>query len=259
MDATLALSLALSGVIGLSLGVFGGGGSILAVPVLVYVTHIAPGAAVGMSLAIVGTTSLAASIVHHRRGCVRIPVALLFGGAGVVTAFFGARLTRMVSPRALMLAFALLMIVVGAAMIRRPRTPLPVLPVETNPHVRWIRALLAGAGVGAVTGFLGVGGGFLVVPALMAFTGLEMREAVGTSLLVIAINSAAGFLGHLGGNAMDIGLVAGLTALAVLGALVGERAARNFPVEKLRRGFAVFVVLVGVAVALSSGLSGRMA
>src|SRR6185436_6731508 len=110
VDSTLALSLALCGLIGFALGAFGGGGSILAVPVLVFVTRIAPSAAVAMSLAIVGTTSLAASYAHHRRGQVRLQVALLFGGSGILTAFLGAKLTHLVSGRVLMLSFAALMV-----------------------------------------------------------------------------------------------------------------------------------------------------
>jgi uncharacterized membrane protein YfcA len=111
--------------------------------------------------------------------------------------------------------------------------------------------------VGLVTGFFGVGGGFLVVPALIAFAGLDMREAVGTSLLVIAINSAAGFVGHLGGGHLDLGLVAGLTTAAVAGALVGERIARGISTLRLRRGFGVIVVAVGFAVVLAGRLAGH--
>jgi uncharacterized membrane protein YfcA len=256
VDALLVLSLLLSGVIGFALGVFGGGGSILAVPMLVFVTRVVPSAAVGMSLAIVGATSLVAGYAHHRRGQVRLKVALLFGGAGILTAFLGARLTHFVSGEVLMLAFAALMILVGGWMLKSARQ------VQSPEHRdesaaeprrrRMVQALLAGAAVGGITGFLGVGGGFLVVPALIAFTGLGMREAVGTSLLVIAINSAAGFVGHMGAGALNLGLVAALTIAAVLGAVVGERTGRAVSIAKLRRGFAVFVIAVGIGVAASS-------
>jgi uncharacterized membrane protein YfcA len=250
---SLTLSVALSGLIGLSLGVFGGGGSILAVPVLVYVTHIAPGAAVGMSLAIVGATSLAASYAHRRCGRVSVPVPLTFGGAGIVTAFLGARLTHLVPDRVLMLTFATLMIVVGGWMLLGGRARKSIeAQARARPHLTYTFA--AGAAVGAITGFLGVGGGFLVVPALVAFARLDMREAVGTSLLVIAINSAAGFVGHLGANDLHLGLAALLAVAAVLGALAGERAARHLSVARLRGGFALLVMVVGVAVAVSSGI-----
>jgi uncharacterized membrane protein YfcA len=256
VDALLVLSLALSGLIGFALGVFGGGGSILAVPMLVFVTRVTPSAAVGMSLAIVGATSLVAGYAHHRRGQVRPKVALLFGGAGVVTAFLAARLTHLVAGDVLMLSFAALMILVGGWMLTGAGQVHPSEHRDESAagprRPRRMQAFLAGAVVGGITGFLGVGGGFLVVPALIAFAGLGMREAVGTSLLVIAINSAAGFVGHLGTGSLDFGLVAALTLAAVGGAVVGERAGRAVSIAKLRYGFAVFVIAVGVAVAVSS-------
>jgi len=255
VDASLILSLLLAGAIGFMLGIFGGGGSILTVPVLVYVTHVSPAAAVGMSLAIVGTTSLVASHAHARQGGVHTPTALLFGGAGMLTAFLGARLTHYVSGRTLMLAFASLLLFVGAWMLFGRQT------VSTKPARprRLLRALLAGLVVGGLTGFLGVGGGFLVVPALIAFAGLEMREAIGTSLLVIAINSAAGFVGHLSSDGFDLVLAAELALVAVLGALIGERTLRGVSVVGLRRGFAVFVIAVGTLVASVSAQARSLA
>lgn len=252
MVASLVLTLVLSGFIGFALGIFGGGGSILAVPVLVYVARVAPVPAAGMSLAIVGTTSLTASYAHHKRGHVCPEVALLFGGAGIVTAFFGARLTRFVPDPILMLAFAALMVSVGAGMfVRRAGAEVSGEDIVRSP--RRLRAAISGAVVGAVTGFLGVGGGFLVVPALVAFAGLRMREAVGTSLLVIAMNSAAGFVGHLGRVHLDATLVAELTLAAVVGTWAGTHVSRHISVNRLRRVFALFVVVVGAAVAISTG------
>lgn len=254
MDASLTLSLLLGGLIGLSLGLFGGGGSILAVPVLVYVSRVAPAAAVPMSLAIVGATSLTASLAHWRNGRVRGRVALAFGGAGVAAAFVGARFTHLVSGHLLMMLFAALMTVAGGWMLLGRRL-LGVRPAR--PQARWLPAVLAGAAVGAITGFLGVGGGFLVVPALIAFAGLDMREAVGTSLLVIAINSSAGLLGHLGDGHLDLGLIAALTGVAVAGAFAGERIARHLSVARLRQGFALFVITVGLAIATRTATSWR--
>jgi len=256
VDWLVALSLALSGLIGFALGIFGGGGSILAVPMLVFVTRVAPSAAIGMSLAIVGATSLVAGYAHHRQGQVRLKVALSFGGAGILTAFLGARLTHFVSGTVLMLSFAALMILVGGWMLKGARHVQPAVSRDETAveprRPRMVQALLAGAAVGGITGFLGVGGGFLVVPALIAFAGLGMREAVGTSLVVIAINSAAGFVGHLGNGALNLGLVAALTIAAVLGAVLGERTGRAVSIAKLRLGFAAFVIAVGIAVAGSS-------
>ncbi len=250
-------SVLLSGVIGLALGIFGGGGSILAVPVLVLVTHLAPAGAVGTSLAMVGTTSLIASYAHHRQGVVKPRVALLFGLSGVVTAFLGAKLTGLVPGTVIMHAFTGLMLLIGIGMLFG-KDRLAAAPGKVPRGApRLAASVVAGASVGLVTGFLGVGGGFLVVPALIAFAGLDMREAVGTSLLVIAINSAAGFIGHLGGGHLDVSLIAALTVAAIAGALVGERFARRVSTSKLRRGFGL--VVVGVAVVLAGGFGGHAA
>lgn len=252
-------SVLLSGVIGLSLGVFGGGGSILAVPMLVLVTHLAPAGAVATSLAMVGTTSLVASYAHQRRGLVRYKVALVFGLSGVLTAFVGARVTGLVSGSFVMHAFAGLMLVTGLGMLLGRTRKASALSLAPPSGPRPAAAILAGAGVGLVTGFLGVGGGFLVVPALIAFAGLSMREAVGTSLLVIAVNSGAGFIGHLGSGRLDPNLIAVLTAAAVAGALVGERFARQVSTTKLRRGFGLLVLAVGITVVLAGRFGGRAA
>jgi uncharacterized protein len=255
MDSALALSLLLSAGVGLSLGVFGGGGSILAVPVLVLVARLAPAAAVGTSLAMVGATSLIASYAHYRQGHVVPKVAWLFGLSGVLTAFLGAKLTALVSGPSLMRAFALLMLVVGVVMFFGKGRNAGVESSSSAPAQRLTASILAGASVGLVTGFLGVGGGFLVVPALIAFAGLDVRQAVGTSLLVIAINSAAGFAGHLAGGQLDFGLIGTLTAAAVAGALVGERVARQISTNKLRRGFGLLVIVVGLTVTAASTFS----
>lgn len=255
MDPLVTLALVLSAVIGWVLGVLGGGGSILAVPMLVFVANIAPSEAVGMSLGIVGATSLVASYAHHRRGLVRVQVALHFGGAGIVTAFFAARLTRLVAPEVLMLSFAVLTMVVGGWMLsgRGQRDAHQAeRPQATHPRV--VHVWLVGALVGGITGFLGVGGGFLVVPALIAFAGLDMREAVGTALLVIAINSVAAFAGHLVLGIPNLGLVAAFSIASVVGAIVGERMGRGISTAKLRRGFAALVFATGVAVAASSAV-----
>lgn len=249
MTPSIELALGLIALVGLSLGLLGGGGSILAVPVLVYVAHIAPADAITLSLLVVGATSAIGSIAHARAGSVDWRTALSFGGAGILTAFAGGRLTRLVSSRTLLVGFALIMIAVGAWMLlrgRRRRTAAIAAPSPAHAARPW-RALLAGAAVGGVTGFFGVGGGFLIVPALLAFTALDMRRAVGTSLVVIAINSAAALLGHLTTERPDALLAVAFTVLSVGGALVGARLGRAIAAEKLRATFAAFVVVVGVA------------
>jgi hypothetical protein len=235
------LALALGTLIGLSLGLLGGGGSILAVPVLVYVARVDVHAAIGMSLAVVGTTALVGGLVHVRAGRVDLRAAALFGGFGMLGAPLGALATQAVAPRVLLLLFAALMLAVGGLMLRGRDGG---GHGARRPHR--VAVPSAGLGVGLLTGFLGVGGGFLVVPALTLLAGLPIHAAVGTSLLVIAANSAAGILGHLGQGEMPLGLTAAFTAAAALGALAGVRLASGLDPARLRRAFAVFVILVGL-------------
>jgi uncharacterized membrane protein YfcA len=237
----LLLALALGALIGVSLGLLGGGGSILAVPVLVYVARVEVHAAIGMSLAVVGATALVGGLVHARAGRVDLRAAALFGGAGMLGAPLGAQATHAVAPRVLLLFFAALMLTVGVLMVRGAG-PGPRGPVRPHP----VAVPAVGFGVGLLTGFLGVGGGFLIVPALALLAGLPIHRAIGTSLLVIAANSAAGLAGHLGRGAMPLALTAAFTAVAALGALAGVGMASSLDPLRLRRAFAVFVILVGL-------------
>jgi uncharacterized membrane protein YfcA len=242
-------ALILSALVGVSLGLLGGGGSILAVPLLVYVAQLDVRVSVAMSLAVVGATALVASLAHARRGRVEWRAAALFGISGMIGASLGARLTPLVAPRVLLLLFALLMLAVGGLMVRGRRAAggvIPPGPAAVGP------VLAAGLAVGVLTGFLGVGGGFLIVPALTLFAHLPIHVAVGTSLLVIAANSAAGLVSHLGQESVPAGLTLAFTAVAVLGALAGERLASRTSPERLRRAFGVFVVLVGLALAAAN-------
>lgn len=248
MAPHLLLALALASLIGVSLGVLGGGGSILAVPVLVYVARMDVHAAIGSSLAIVGATALVGGVAHARKGRADLRAAALFGGAGMLGAPLGALATHAVAPRALLLLFALLMLAVGALMLRgRP----PARPA-VRPHPAALP--FAGLGVGLLTGFLGVGGGFLIVPALTLLGGLPIHRAVGTSLLVIAASGVAGLLGHLRQGEMALGPTAAFTASAILGALFGVRVGAGLDPGRLRRAFALFVVLVGLALLARNAL-----
>lgn len=238
------LGLVLSGLIGLSLGLIGGGGSIITVPVLVYVLGVEAHEAVGMSLAIVGATSLVGSILHYRRGTLQLKTGLTFGAAGVVGAFVGSPLTRLLSPPVLMMTFATLMLVVAVLMLRRKSND---VEVESDEQVLSVwKALSAGFGVGVLNGFLGVGGGFLIVPALVMFGGLGMKDAIGTSLFVIFLNCVAGLIGHASQNGFDWSLTAQVTALAVAGTVIGTLLSHRFAANKLQKGFAVFVLTVAV-------------
>lgn len=245
MNLFLILGLFLSALIGLSLGLIGGGGSIITVPVLVYVLGVEAHEAVGMSLAVVGGTSLIGSILHYRRGNLQMKTGLTFGVSGILGALAGSPLTKLLSPPALLMTFALLMLFIAVLMLRRkPVAESEIDRLHKKSNV-W-KALLAGFGVGVLTGFLGVGGGFLIVPALVMFGGLSMKNAVGTSLFVIFLNCVAGLVGHASQNGFDWSLTAQVTALAVAGTIFGTLLSHKLAAKKLQKGFAVFVLIVAV-------------
>lgn len=242
ISLTLALVLALSLLIGVSLGVLGGGGSILTVPILVYVAGMDPKEAIAASLFVVGVTSAAGAISHARGGRVRWRTGLLFGAAGLVGAFLGGMLGGHLPGELLLVAFALMMVATSIAMIRGRKA---VDTSKKHADLPVLRVLLDGLVVGLVTGLVGAGGGFLVVPALALLGGLPMAVAVGTSLLVIAMKSLGGLAGYLSAVSLDWGLVIAVTVAAVLGSIVGGRLAGRIPEAALRKGFGWFVLVMG--------------
>jgi uncharacterized protein len=239
----IPLDLILGFAIGLSLGLLGGGGSILTVPALVYLVGQSPQAAVTTSLAIVGANSLLGAWFHKGQGKLNGHVALVFGGAGMLAAYLSSGLSGFFSPQALMIAFAVLMLVVGALMLRRPYEAKG--PRRSQPNLGII--LISGVGVGLLTGALGVGGGFLIVPALVMLVGLPIYEAIGTSLVVIAANSLAGFLGHINSGMCDIPLVLVFVAAGLAGTYFGARLAGRLPANRLRQAFGFFVICLAIA------------
>jgi hypothetical protein len=245
MNLIFAAGLVLSAAIGISLGLIGGGGSILTVPILVYFLGVDAHEAVVMSLAVVGATSLMGSGLHYRQGNVDLRSGITFGAAGVAGALAGSPLTKLFSPEALLLIFAILMMIVAASMLMRGKsTEKEGGEIALHPA----KALAAGFGVGVLTGFLGVGGGFLIVPALVLFGGLDMKRAIGTSLFVIFLNCVAGLVGHLSGAAFNWQLTALVIALAVSGAVAGTAISHRMAAPRLQNMFAVLVL--GVAVFL---------
>lgn len=230
--------------IGFSLTLLGSGGSIITLPVLVYVARVPPLEAVGMSLAVVGGTSLAATLMNLGSGMVHLRAATFFSLTGIVGAFAGAQLTHLVSPAVLMLIFAALMIVIATLMLRGGIAP----PRESNQPCNWQRCLVSGFAVGVLTGFLGVGGGFLIVPALLFFAHLPLRSAMATSLVVIAVNSFAGLLGHLRQTPLDWRLAGIYLGASLIGMLVGRYLSQRLAVKHLRVAFGWFVLAVGAFV-----------
>jgi uncharacterized membrane protein YfcA len=237
----VALLLAL--LIGLSLGALGSGGSIVTLPILVYVAGIEPKSAVGMSMAIVGGTSFLGSYLHWRSGNFLLKPALLFSATGIVGAFLGSSGTHLVSSSVLMLLFSGLMLVVGARMLGGVQVLSP-----SNIMCSTYRCIPSGFAVGLVTGFLGVGGGFLIVPALVWFAGLDAKRAIGTSLGIIAANSAAGLAGQLRYTHWDWRLTGMFLACSLIGMGFGIHIARRAPERALRKAFAIVVLAVAVAI-----------
>ncbi|WP_104167889.1 sulfite exporter TauE/SafE family protein [Arthrobacter sp. SX1312] len=252
MNAVLALVLALSILIGLSLGVLGGGGSILTVPILVYVAGFEAKEAIAASLFVVGVTSAVSVISHARRGRVMWRTGLIFGAAGMVGAFVGGLLGGFVPGQILLVAFAPMMVATSIAMIRGRRKPRTATHGTASVGVRRElplgRVLLDGVVVGLVTGLVGAGGGFLVVPALALLGGLPMSVAVGTSLVVISMKSFAGLAGYLTTVQIDWPLTLAVTAAAIVGSLIGAQLAGRIPEVALRKAFGWFVLAMGAFV-----------
>lgn len=233
---TLALLGAIG--IGLSLGLTGAGGSILTLPVLVYLAGIPPKEAVGLSLLIVGAAALAGAWQRARAGEVHAKAAGMFVISGTIGAVAGSQLTWLLTPSALMITFAAVMVVVAVRMLIPRKAGIQPLP-ECKP----LRCLAAGAGVGVLTGFLGVGGGFLLMPALVKFARLPLRTATGTSLAIIACNSAAGFMSHLGESPTPWLLAAVFSGIAAAGVIAGGSIASKLPEKTLRQTFAILVLV----------------
>lgn len=250
MTVVAALGLA----IGLLLGLLGAGGSILAVPALVYGAGLPLEVAVPTGLLVIGVTAVTAAAPRARRGEVGWRVAGVVSAAGVPATLAGAAVNRSLDPRLVLGGFGAVMVVAGARMVRRQLATggdcaLPGGRVDWRGCLP--KSIAAGAAVGFLTGLFGVGGGFLLVPALVLLLGLPMEVAVGTSLVVIAVNSAVGFGAHAGQAELDWTLAAVFTVSAVTGSAVASRLAHRVPVGLLRRWFAVLVLGVGGAVLVS--------
>ncbi len=240
--------------IGLSLGLMGGGGSVLALPILVYVLQVPTKAAVPMTLVIVGTVSLLGVLPHWRVGNVNLKAAGIFGLATMVGAFGGAKLAAWVSPTFQLVLFGILMLVAALFMIRKSTqkvkpeaTPLAYYPQPVCRYC-WLWLLTEGIGVGVLTGLVGVGGGFAIVPALVLLGKVPMKEAVGTSLLIIALNAITGFWGYWGQVELDIPLMVSMTLAASLGTLPGAYLAQFVSPQHLQKGFGYFLLVMAAFV-----------
>ena len=281
----LAVAITAGVLIGLSLGALGGGGSILTVPALVYLLHQSPHAATTGSLVIVGISALAGAVVAWRGGRVRLAQGVTFGLLGLGGSFVGSRLSASVDPDVLLTAFAALMFLAAAAMLRRCRAPASVadpdsssaapgvppapgravVTVAATPRVaiaasrpqpdlrRAATTVAAATAVGLLTGFFGVGGGFVIVPALVLALGFDMPVAVGTSLLVITINSASALVSRLGVHThLDWPMLGLFTLAAIAGSIAGNRVASRVNASKLTMSFVVLLLAVAAYTAVRS-------
>jgi uncharacterized membrane protein YfcA len=255
--------------IGVSLGALGGGGSILAVPVLVYAAGQGAQAATATSLLLVGSAALVGMGLHHRVGRVKVGTGVAFGLAGIGGSIAGTALNRRLDPDALLLGFSVLVLVAAWRMVvgcptctevgeQRALASSPTaggrVRVRSDIGVATVaKVLVAGTAVGFLTGLFGVGGGFVIVPALTLVLGLSMPEAIGTSLLVIAINSAVALAGRLGSSTIDWHVAVPFTVAAILGVLVGKRIADRLDAQRSLNWFAALLVGVALYTAVQAG------
>lgn len=249
--------------IGLSLGLIGGGGSILTLPVLVYLFGVSPTLATAYSLFIVGAASLVGAWPKHKEGLINYKTAMVFGIPSIVAVFITRKLILPAIPESLfsigtfsitkdlllMVLFAILMVAASVSMIRdgKPANQATSGPQQFN----YPLILLEGAVVGVLTGLVGAGGGFLIIPALVVLSKLPMKQAVGTSLLIIAAKSLIGFTGDLmSGKAMDWTLLLSVTIIAIVGIFAGNALSRRIDGASLKKGFGWFVLLMGTYILL---------
>jgi uncharacterized membrane protein YfcA len=249
-----------SALIGVSLGLIGGGGSILTVPVLVYLFGVDPVRATAYSLFIVGATSLVGTFPKYRDGMVNLKTAIIFGIPAILAVYATRAFLVPIIPNPvfsigslvvskamfMMGIFAVLMVFASYSMIRGKKDSAEEKEPDGPQKFNYPMILMEGAVVGVLTGLVGAGGGFLIIPALVLFSKLPMKQAVGTSLLIIAAKSLIGFTGDLSHYEMDWTLLGIVTALAIVGIFIGNRLSRNVDGEKLKKAFGWFVLIMGI-------------
>lgn len=247
-----------SALIGISLGLIGGGGSILTVPVLVYLFKVDPVESTAYSLFIVGLTSLVGSYSKYKEKLLNFKTAIIFGAPSIVAVYLTRKFLVPAIPTEIMnigtfvltknimmmLLFAVLMVFASLSMIRDKKTTNNSNMSESK--YKYLIILVEGLVVGTLTGLVGAGGGFLIIPALVLLTGMPMKEAVGTSLLIIAVKSLIGFTGDLGHFEMNWTLLSIVSAIAVVGIFIGNYLSKKIDGNKLKKGFGWFVLVMGV-------------
>jgi uncharacterized protein len=245
----MSASLILAGLFtGLLLGVFGSGGSIVTLPALLYLLDVAPKSAIAMSLGIVAIVATISAIQHGMKGHVNLKITAIFGLFGIFGTYAGARL-GLITPVVIQLGiFALVMYVAAWEMLKPKHKSVGAAcsecPEGNCDTLRYGHIALHGIAVGVLTGVVGVGGGFLIVPALVLLSGLNMKQAVGTSLSIVALKSFAGFAGYAGAVEIDYSLLGIFTAVAIVGSIIGSQIGSRLPDALLKRGFGGFLLFV---------------
>lgn len=266
-DLSQLIGLAASLLIGLSLGLIGGGGSILTVPVLVYLFGVDPVLATAYSLFIVGITSAVGAYPKYQQGLVNLKTGILFGAPSITMIFLTRKFIFPAIPATIitgdnftltksvfiMLLFSMLMIAASISMIRNGHAQDKASVVK---KINYSLIVAQGSLVGLLAGLVGAGGGFLIIPALVLLAKLPMKEAIGTSLLIITTNSLIGFLGDLSHQKMDWTLLTLVSGMAMLGILIGNRLSNKIDGQKLKKGFGWFVLVMGIYILLKEGMSG---
>ncbi len=239
--------------IGISLGLLGSGGSILTVPILLYLVGEPEKLAIAESLGIVATISFFGSISYIKKKDVHWVSVLFFGVPGMFGTYGGASISKHLSGTTQLLIFAVVMLIAAVMMIRNPKEELQPVPKQTS---KW---LLVGEGlaVGVLTGLVGVGGGFLIIPSLVLLAGLSMRLAVGTSLLIITLQSSIGFLKYTSVLAeqnlhINWDIMSAFTLIGILGSFIGNKVGTKIPQKTLKKGFGYFLVLMGIYIIYKS-------
>lgn len=239
-------------VVGFVLGLLGGGGSVLTVPVLIYALHVPVKPAIATSLCVVGLVAFIGFLSHARQHTVATRVALVFGPFAVAAAYVSARIAKHVPSHVQLILFGIVGLAGSVMMFRGTfrKSRADELPqYEFRADSRTVVLLaLQGTGVGLLTGLIGVGGGFLIVPALVLVAKLPMRLAIGTSLLVITMNALSGFAGYAGTVPIDWGLVGWFTAIAAIGSIIGTLVSKRVPHHHLRQVFGVLLIAVSLYV-----------
>lgn len=247
--------------IGIVLGLIGGGGSILTVPVLVYLFKINPENATSYSLFIVGIASMVGSYRHYKLGNLKIKSALFFAIPSVLSLLFIRKIILPIIPSEIfsinhfvvsknlliMVVFAFLMIAASISMIKKSSSQ-----SDKIKDINYKNLAIIGFLIGLITGFLGAGGGFLIIPALLFFANLQMKQAVGTSLLIIFINSTIGFSGDvLSGVSINYQLLFSITSIAIIGMLIGTALSKKIDGAKLKPAFGWFVLVMGIYIIIN--------